>query len=90
MGDSPVGLCNQGFPGSPCDGTVPLCQNGILGKTLEDNKIELAPGDLLVMGTPEGVGHARRPPLWMKDGDVCEIEIEAIGILSNPIVDETA
>ena len=52
--------------------------------------ITLEPGDLLVMGTPEGVGHARRPPLWMKHGDVCEIEIEAIGILSNPIVDETA
>ncbi len=52
--------------------------------------ITLEPGDLLVMGTPEGVGHARRPPLWMKHGDVCEIEIEAIGILSNPIVDETS
>jgi 2-keto-4-pentenoate hydratase/2-oxohepta-3-ene-1,7-dioic acid hydratase in catechol pathway len=52
--------------------------------------ITLEPGDLLVMGTPEGVGHARRPPLWMKAGDVCEIEIEAIGILSNPIVDEAS
>jgi 2-keto-4-pentenoate hydratase/2-oxohepta-3-ene-1,7-dioic acid hydratase in catechol pathway len=52
--------------------------------------ITLEPGDLLVMGTPEGVGHARRPPLWMKHGDVCEIEIEAIGLLRNPIVDETA
>ena len=48
----------------------------------------LEPGDLLVMGTPAGVGHARKPPLWMKAGDVCEIEIEQVGRLSNPIVDE--
>ena len=48
----------------------------------------LEPGDLLVMGTPAGVGHARKPPLWMKDGDTCEIEIEGIGILSNPVRDE--
>lgn len=50
----------------------------------------LEPGDVLVMGTPAGVGHARKPPLWMKDGDVCEIEIEQIGILHNPIKDEAA
>jgi 2-keto-4-pentenoate hydratase/2-oxohepta-3-ene-1,7-dioic acid hydratase in catechol pathway len=48
----------------------------------------LEPGDVLVMGTPAGVGHARKPPVWMKDGDVCEIEIEKIGILHNPIKDE--
>jgi 2-keto-4-pentenoate hydratase/2-oxohepta-3-ene-1,7-dioic acid hydratase in catechol pathway len=48
----------------------------------------LEPGDLLVMGTPAGVGHARRPPLWMKPGDVCEIEIERLGVLRNPVVDE--
>ena len=50
--------------------------------------LTLEPGDLLVMGTPSGVGHARKPPLWMKAGDICEIEIENIGILRNPIVDE--
>jgi len=50
----------------------------------------LEPGDVLVMGTPAGVGHARKPPVWMKDGDVCEIEIEKIGILRNPIKDEAA
>jgi 2-keto-4-pentenoate hydratase/2-oxohepta-3-ene-1,7-dioic acid hydratase in catechol pathway len=50
----------------------------------------LEPGDVLVMGTPAGVGHARKPPVWMKDGDVCEIEIEKIGILHNPIEDEAA
>jgi acylpyruvate hydrolase len=45
------------------------------------------PGDVIAMGTPAGVGHARKPPIWMRDGDVCEIEIEGIGILSNPIQD---
>jgi 2-keto-4-pentenoate hydratase/2-oxohepta-3-ene-1,7-dioic acid hydratase in catechol pathway len=46
--------------------------------------ITLEPGDLLVTGTPSGVGHARKPPAWMRNGDVCEIEIEGIGILRNP------
>ena len=48
----------------------------------------LEPGDLLVMGTPSGVGHARTPQLWMKPGDVCEIEIDQVGLLRNPIADE--
>lgn len=48
----------------------------------------LEPGDLLIMGTPEGVGHARRPQLWMRDGDVCEVEVERIGVLTNPVKDE--
>ena len=48
----------------------------------------LCPGDVIIMGTPSGVGSARTPNIWMKDGDVCEIEIEGIGILSNPIVAE--
>lgn len=48
----------------------------------------LEPGDLLVMGTPAGVGHARKPPVWMKPGDVCEVEIEGIGRLENPIAGE--
>jgi acylpyruvate hydrolase len=42
------------------------------------------------MGTPGGVGHARKPPVWMKAGDTIEIEIEQIGVLSNPIEDEAA
>ena len=49
----------------------------------------LLPGDIIVTGTPSGVGLARKPPLWMKHGDVCEVEIEGIGILTNPIEDET-
>jgi acylpyruvate hydrolase len=52
--------------------------------------LTLEPGDLLVMGTPAGVGHARKPPVWMKEGDTIEIEIEKIGVLSNPIKDEAA
>ena len=50
--------------------------------------ITLEPGDIILMGTPSGVGHARRPPLWMKDGDTVEVEIEKVGLLRNPIVDE--
>lgn len=48
----------------------------------------LEPGDLIAMGTPDGVGHARKPPLWMKQGDTIEIEVERFGVLSNEIVDE--
>lgn len=45
-------------------------------------------GDILVMGTPGGVGVARKPPVFMKAGDVCEVEIEGVGLLVNPIVAE--
>ncbi|RTL65383.1 MAG: FAA hydrolase family protein [Hyphomicrobiales bacterium] len=48
----------------------------------------LEPGDLMATGTPQGVAHARKPPAWMKAGDIVEIEIEGIGVLSNPIRDE--
>ncbi|WP_206243818.1 fumarylacetoacetate hydrolase family protein [Novosphingobium terrae] len=50
--------------------------------------LTLEPGDVLVMGTPSGVGAARKPPLFMKPGDVVEVEIERIGLLRNPIVAE--
>lgn len=50
----------------------------------------LEPGDLIITGTPAGVGAARKPPVFMKAGDICEVEIEGIGILRNPIVDEAA
>jgi len=49
---------------------------------------DLAPGDVIATGTPEGVGHRRTPPLWMKPGDVLEVEITGIGVLRNRIVDE--
>jgi 2-keto-4-pentenoate hydratase/2-oxohepta-3-ene-1,7-dioic acid hydratase in catechol pathway len=48
----------------------------------------LAPGDVIATGTPEGVGHRRTPPLWMKPGDVLEVEISGIGTLRNRVVDE--
>lgn len=48
----------------------------------------LEPGDVIVTGTPAGVGYARNPPVYMKAGDVCEVEIEGIGVLSNSVVNE--
>jgi 2-keto-4-pentenoate hydratase/2-oxohepta-3-ene-1,7-dioic acid hydratase in catechol pathway len=48
----------------------------------------LLPGDIIISGTPSGVGFARKPPIWMKPGDVCEVEIEGIGTLRNGVVDE--
>lgn len=52
--------------------------------------LTLKPGDVIVTGTPSGVGLARKPPLWMKDGDVVEVEIERLGVLSNPVRDRVA
>ena len=48
----------------------------------------LQPGDIIITGTPSGVGLARKPPVWMKAGDMCEVEVERIGVLRNAIVDE--
>ncbi|GAB2471093.1 fumarylacetoacetate hydrolase family protein [Comamonas humi] len=48
----------------------------------------LQPGDLIITGTPSGVGLARSPQVWMKPGDTCEVEVEGMGILRNGIVDE--
>ena len=50
---------------------------------------ELTPGDVIVTGTPGGVGAGRKPPLWMKAGDTVEVEISKLGVLRNPIADET-
>jgi len=50
----------------------------------------LQPGDVIVTGTPGGVGARRQPPVWMKPGDVVEIEIDKVGVLRNPIVAEQA
>lgn len=52
--------------------------------------LTLEPGDVVAMGTPSGVGYARKPPVWMQPGDRIEIEIEGVGLLSNPIVQEEA
>lgn len=48
----------------------------------------LRPGDVIATGTPGGVGSRREPPLWMKPGDRIEVEVEGIGVLSNPVIDE--
>jgi 2-keto-4-pentenoate hydratase/2-oxohepta-3-ene-1,7-dioic acid hydratase in catechol pathway len=48
----------------------------------------LEPGDLLYTGTPPGVGFARKPPVFLKPGDVAEVEIEGLGVLRNPVVAE--
>lgn len=50
--------------------------------------VTLEPGDVIVTGTPAGIGWARRPPLFMKPGDLCTVEIEGLGTLSNLIADE--
>jgi 2-keto-4-pentenoate hydratase/2-oxohepta-3-ene-1,7-dioic acid hydratase in catechol pathway len=50
----------------------------------------LNPGDLIASGTMGGVGFARTPPIFMKPGDIAEVEIEKIGILRNTIEDEPA
>jgi 2-keto-4-pentenoate hydratase/2-oxohepta-3-ene-1,7-dioic acid hydratase in catechol pathway len=50
--------------------------------------VTLEPGDLILTGTPSGVGSARTPPLAMADGDVVEVEVEGIGVLGNPVVAE--
>ena len=51
--------------------------------------ITLHPGDIILTGTPAGVGFVRKPPIYLKKGDKCEIEIENIGVLSNSIRNET-
>jgi 2-keto-4-pentenoate hydratase/2-oxohepta-3-ene-1,7-dioic acid hydratase in catechol pathway len=51
---------------------------------------DLVPGDVIATGTPAGVGFTRKPPMFLKAGDVVEVEIEKLGILSNPVVDEQA
>jgi 2-keto-4-pentenoate hydratase/2-oxohepta-3-ene-1,7-dioic acid hydratase in catechol pathway len=48
----------------------------------------LHPGDVIVTGTPGGIGAKRTPPLWMKAGDVVEVDVERVGVLRNTVVDE--
>jgi len=48
----------------------------------------LEPGDIIVTGTPAGVGLGKKPPVYMKHGDLCEIVIEKVGKLANRIADE--
>jgi 2-keto-4-pentenoate hydratase/2-oxohepta-3-ene-1,7-dioic acid hydratase in catechol pathway len=57
--------------------------------SLLSDAFTLVPGDVIVTGTPGGVGLARKPPLWMKPGDLCVITSKELGELRNPIVAET-
>jgi 2-keto-4-pentenoate hydratase/2-oxohepta-3-ene-1,7-dioic acid hydratase in catechol pathway len=50
---------------------------------------QLEPGDVIATGTPGGVGAKRTPPLWLKPGDVVEVQIDGVGLLRNPVADET-
>ena len=50
----------------------------------------LSAGDIIVTGTPGGIGMSHHPPLWMKPGDICEVEISGLGVLRNSIVAPTA
>ena len=56
--------------------------------TLLTECMTLEPGDVIIMGTPAGVGQARTPPVWMKHGDTIEIDIQDVGLLVNPVEDE--
>jgi 2-keto-4-pentenoate hydratase/2-oxohepta-3-ene-1,7-dioic acid hydratase in catechol pathway len=61
-----------------------------VGETLAylSKVLTLEPGDLIFTGTPPGVGMARKPPVWLKPGDVVEVEIDGLGLLRNPVVAE--
>ena len=50
---------------------------------------ELVPGDVIATGTPGGVGAARKPPVWLRDGDLVEVEIPGLGVLRNAVRDES-
>ena len=50
--------------------------------------VPLVPGDVIATGTPSGVGFSRKPPVFLHDGDVCEVVIERVGTLRNPISKE--
>ena len=50
----------------------------------------LRPGDHIAMGTPPGVGHAKKPPRWLVPGETVEVEVEGIGICKSPIIEESA
>ena len=54
------------------------------------NVLTLEPGDLILTGTPSGVGFVRKPPVALQEGDVVEVEVEGIGVLRNPVVAEGA
>lgn len=52
--------------------------------------LPLQPGDVIATGTPSGVGFSRKPPIFMKPGDICEVQIEKVGVLQNRVIKEPA
>jgi acylpyruvate hydrolase len=58
--------------------------------SLASEVMTLYPGDMLVTGTPAGVGFGKKPPVYLKAGDVCEVEIEGLGMLRNQVEEEAA
>lgn len=58
--------------------------------SLLSEAMQLSSGDIIVTGTPSGVGFARDPKVYMKPGDICEVEIEGIGLLSNPVLQQAS
>ena len=74
-----------------------VVQDALLGQMIFDIPTQIAycssftrlePGDVIVTGTPGGVGAKRKPPLWLKPGDVVEVEIDRLGVLRNGVADE--
>jgi 2-keto-4-pentenoate hydratase/2-oxohepta-3-ene-1,7-dioic acid hydratase in catechol pathway len=52
--------------------------------------VTLEPGDVIATGTPPGVGFARKPPVFLKAGDVVEVEVDGLGVLSNPVAEDSS
>lgn len=70
--------------GNTADLIFPVAE--LIAKASEFTTLE--PGSVIATGTPAGVGFARKPPIFLKDGDLCEIRIEQLGSLRNPVRDE--
>lgn len=58
--------------------------------TILSECLTLEHGDVVVTGTPAGIGYARKPPVWMKHGDTIEVSVDGLGTLTNPVRDEVA
>ncbi|MFG1371978.1 fumarylacetoacetate hydrolase family protein [Xanthobacter oligotrophicus] len=70
--------------------TADMCFDVAALVSIVSEAMTLEAGDVIMTGTPAGVGFARKPPLYMRDGDICEVEVEGLGILRNPVRDEVA